>query len=291
MEEFRRKRYFRFLWRLAYLYFGKGDSDALFVEKSYDRVSGGYDDAWTGHMRDLTESLVENLRPHRGDTAIDLTCGTGFATGLLAGFTASVVVGVDASRGMLAEAEKKYGDQCKFVHSDILEFLKAQPTESADIITCCWGLGYSRPFAVLRQIKRVLKPGGKVAIIDNSLFSLREIISCSFHTFAEFPDKLVNLMRFKFLTGRRQLALYFRLLRLKGFCYDGGERSYNVASGSEAIERLKATGAAAGFEYAANQEDTETVFKRFAEVIEEKHLTPDGIKITHRYFAGIGRKC
>lgn len=259
------------------------------VQKSYDRISGGYDQAWTGHMQDLTAALIDQLNPQQGEHAADLTCGTGFAADLLAEKTGGRVIGVDRSAGMLDRARANYGN-CEFVQADMLDYLKQQPASGFDVITCCWGLGYSRPFAVLRQIKRVLRPGGRVAIIDNTLFSLREVLYCSFLAFSEQPDKLVNLMRFRFLTGPGLLSVYFRLLRLRPLYSDGGSRTYYVASGQEAIERLKATGAAAGFEYAAEPEDQELIFRRFAEILEAKYKTADGVPITHRYLAGIAQK-
>lgn len=276
--------------RTGYLLFVEPADDGELVKASYDRISGGYDEAWTGHMRHLTESLIEQAAPDRGAVCIDLTCGTGFATKLLAEKTDHVVVGVDNSPGMLAEARRNRGDQCRFVQADVLEHLKELEPCTADLITCCWGLCYMKPFSVLRQIKRVLKPGGKVAIIDNSLFSLREILYCSFLTFAEQPERLRNVMRFRFLPGPKTLGFMFRLLGLDTLWLDSGSKSHQVESGKAAISRLRATGAAAGFEYAANEEDADLIFQRFSEIVEERYLTEQGIAVTHRYLAGIGQK-
>lgn len=275
--------------RTARLFLVRRTDCGALVTRSYDRISGGYDAAWTAHMRDLTAAMIERLHPAAGSTAIDLTCGSGYATGLLAAATGGGVVGVDRSAGMLAEARAHYPG-CEFVQADILEYLRRQADGSADTVTCCWGLGYSRPWAVLRQIRRVLRPGGKVGIIDNSLFSLREILACSFVTFAERPEALENLMRFRFLTGPGQLAATFRLLGMRPVWSDGGSRTYTAASGQAAIERLTATGAAAGFEFAAGEADREAIFARFAEVIEEKYQGSDGIPITHRWLAGIAQR-
>ena len=275
--------------RLVHLLFEPNKTDGC-VQKSYNKISSGYDEVWTNHMRGLTSDLIDQLDIQQGWEAIDLTCGTGFATNLIAQKTGQKVIGVDSSEGMLAEAKKSYGQTCDFINADALDHLKGLPDNCLDLITCCWGLGYSKPFAIVREIKRVLKKGGNVGIIDNSLFSLREVIFCSFLTFMEQPEKLQNLMRFWFLMGSRHLCLYYRLLRLKPRKHWGGEKSYTVENGKMAVERLQATGGAAGFEYAANDEDSEQIFNRFAEIIEEKHLKPDGITITHRYLGAIAFK-
>jgi ubiquinone/menaquinone biosynthesis C-methylase UbiE len=285
-----KKHPFKFAARTARLFLSRSDRTAELVATSYDQLSAGYDETWTSHMRDKTRELIDRLDIAPGHNAIDLTCGTGYATNLIAEKTKQTVLGVDMSEGMLQEARSNYANSCDFVNADILTYLKHLPPDTFDIVTCCWGLGYSRPLAVLRQIKRILKPRGKVGIIDNTIFSLREIMYCSVLAFAEHPEKLQNLMRFRFLTGPRQLRLWTRLSGMKHLQSWSGQKSYTVQSGAEAIERLQATGAAAGFEFAASPEDSKQIFERFAEIIEKKYLRDNEITVTHRYLAGIGTK-
>ncbi len=291
MKEKPEKHFIKLLLRMVYLFFIKPAHCPGLVQRSYDRISENYDKTWTSHMRDITESLIDRLNPQKGDISIDLTCGTGFATNLIAERTKSRTVGVDSSQEMLCQARQKYGHRCDFTQSDVLEYLKRQSSSSVDIVSCCWGLGYSKPFAVIRQIKRILRPAGKIAIVDNTLFSLREILFCSFLTFAEQPDKLVHLMRFRFLPGYRSLCVIFRLLGMKSLYLASGVKSYTVSSGQVAIDRLRATGASAGFEYAADPADEREIFGRFAEIIEDRYRTENGIAVTHRYLAGIAQKC
>ncbi|MCP4453403.1 MAG: methyltransferase domain-containing protein [Planctomycetes bacterium] len=258
-----------------------------YVTRSYDRISDGYDQTWTHHMRDLSTDLVERLNPASGARALDLTCGTGFVTGLLAERTGQRCVGVDRSEGMIAQARATYGAHCDFVVQDILAYLRGCERDSFDVVTCAWGLGYSRPLSVLRSIRRVLKPGGRVAIIDNTLFSLNRVMVSSFLAFLEQPDTLKRVMRFRFLTGQTHLRLWFRLSGCHPQVLDAGQRSYSVTGGANAIARLRATGAAAGFEYACDPEDEEAVFKRFAEILEQRYGQQGEIAITHRYCVGI----
>jgi hypothetical protein len=151
-------------------------------------------------------------------------------------------------------------------------------------------LGYSKPFAVVKQIKRVLKKGGRCAIIDNSLFSLFEVFYCSCLAFLEKPEALENIMRFRFLSSSRHLSLWLRLAGLRPLDIWQGKKTYTVDSGQTAIERLRSTGAAAGFEYAAKPEYEQKIFERFAQILEQKYLRDGKITITHRYLAGIAIK-
>lgn len=274
---------------LRLLLFGGNPTDAL-VNRSYDRISTGYDAAWTNHMRDRTKELIDLVNPKPGARAIDLTCGTGYATSLLAKRTQTKVIGVDRSGGMLQQARDHYDSDCEFVQADILDYLRTVPSRSQDVVSCCWGSGYSSPLAVLREIKRVLKSDGKAGLIDNTLFSLFEVLYCSFLAFMEQPDKLRNIMRFRFLMHRHQLALWFRLAGLKPKQMWSGSKSYSVSSGAEAIDRLRATGAAAGFEYAGDLDSEQEIFSRFAEILEKKYLRDGRIEIIHRYLGGIAVK-
>jgi ubiquinone/menaquinone biosynthesis C-methylase UbiE len=259
------------------------------VTASYDHLASGYDDAWTNHMRRLSLAMFDELAPPAGARCLDLTCGTGFIAGELARRTGGEVIGVDASEGMLVEAQKTHGRYCRFVHDDALRFLRRQESSSFDVITCGWGLGYTRPMCVVRQIARVLKPGGRVGIIDNSLFSLAGVLWASFQTFAEHPRALRHAMRVRFLPHSLVLAMMMRLAGLGVVRRRDGAKTYHVPNGQAALERLVATGAAAGFEFAVFDEQREAVFHRFAEIMDARR-TEQGVAVTHRYLQAVGAR-
>ena len=105
--------------QLARLLLIQRQPHAALVTRSYDRISTGYNQAWTHHMRHLTDDLIDRLDIGAGHAALDLTCGTGYATGRVATLTGCGAVGVDASQGMLTRARDAYADRCTFVHADI----------------------------------------------------------------------------------------------------------------------------------------------------------------------------
>lgn len=125
------------------------------------------DRAW---RRRTATRLASRLR-HPGGRALDLCCGTGDLALALSRHAQSPVVGGDFSRTMLMRARKKSGSRgarLLLVESDAL----AMPFADAqfNVITAAFGfrnlVNYRQG---LTEIHRLLKPGGRVAILDFSL--------------------------------------------------------------------------------------------------------------------------
>jgi len=286
-----RRHWLRLAGRIAHLLIRQPQQTSALVRRSYDAAASGYDAAWTEHMRDLSLGMLDRLDAGAGAECIDLTCGTGFVTAELAARTGGRVIGVDTSEGMLGVARKRNAGGCEFVQADALAYLRERPTRSADVVTCAWGLGYTRPMAVIRHAARVLRPGGRIGIIDNTLTSLAGILWAAMLTFAERPAALTHVMKVRFLPHRLALAAAMRLCSIRVVGSWSGVRTTYVSGGAEAVARLTATGAAAGFEFATTDADREAVFSRFADVLETR-CGPDirGLPITHRYLAAIGER-
>jgi len=276
--------------RILDLFLNQSQKSGNLICTSYDHIADGYDDAWTNHMRGLSLAMIDRLDLPVGASCLDLTCGTGFIAGKLAERTSGQVTGVDASAGMLEQARTSCGDRCDFIQADIMDYLRSCPRNSFDVVTCGWGLGYTQPMSVVREIARVLRPKGCVGIIDNTLFSLVEVLWASMLAFAEQPDALQHVMKVRFLPASGVLTFMMRMCGLAVSAVDDGSKTYYVPDGQAAIERLTATGAAAGFEFAADGRHREAIFARFAEILEQRYITERGIAITHRYLMAIGGK-
>jgi demethylmenaquinone methyltransferase/2-methoxy-6-polyprenyl-1,4-benzoquinol methylase len=118
-------------------------------------MTAGLDRRW----RRLT--LAETVRP--GDRVLDACCGTGdLAIG--AHRLGADAVGVDFSAAMLDRARRK-GPGVEWVQADVLQLPFADA--SFDAATVGFGVRNVEDLeAGLRELRRVLKPGGRLGILE-----------------------------------------------------------------------------------------------------------------------------
>ena len=134
----------------------------------YDRTACRYDRIKDVDPRDdaryLARPLLLTLQTSDKPRVLDVATGTGrLPEALLSeGDFTGQVVGIDRSRGMLAEAQKKLARRCAAVGllltvAERLPF----PDASFDAVTCLEALEFlASPKEALRECVRVLKPGG-----------------------------------------------------------------------------------------------------------------------------------
>ncbi|BDX34200.1 similarity with UbiE/COQ5 methyltransferase [Mycobacterium antarcticum] len=103
-----------------------------------------------------------------GDTVLDVACGPGNTTRTLVEQVGpdGLTVGVDSSPTMLAQAvrETTPGSPVGYVRGDAVDLPFADATFDA---ISCYGALYlmADPFGSLREMVRVLKPGGRIAVL------------------------------------------------------------------------------------------------------------------------------
>ena len=138
------------------------------VRRQYDRAAGAYDRRWAGYVRATLDLLDTHARIGPDERVLDVGCGTGtFVRRLVDRNPAQHAVGVDVSAGMLAEARRKVGaaPNARFVEApaEALPF----PDGAFDVVVTASALHYAaRPEAVLAEAARVLRPGGRLVVLD-----------------------------------------------------------------------------------------------------------------------------
>jgi SAM-dependent methyltransferase len=135
----------------------------------WDLAAADYEPLWHAQLAEAQAALLEMASPAPGEQVLDIACGTGlvsFAAACAVGRRGQVV-GIDLSERMVDAAERRASDRklsnCGFSRMDA-ETL-AFPDASFDVVLCALGLMYMPdPQQALREMRRVLRPGGRVSL-------------------------------------------------------------------------------------------------------------------------------
>ena len=126
-------------------------------------LSYGMDKGWK-------KTLIEMTELRGGESVLDLACGTGDITFLAASrLNTGSAVGLDITQGMVDLAEQKRAQagaqNVSFIRGDIMNL--PFPDASFDVITAGYALRNVPDIAGgLDEIRRVLKPGGRICSLD-----------------------------------------------------------------------------------------------------------------------------
>jgi demethylmenaquinone methyltransferase/2-methoxy-6-polyprenyl-1,4-benzoquinol methylase len=139
------------------------------IAPSYDRLnhllSMGLDRGWWARAaRSFRDVLAQPEAK-----VLDLCCGTGDMTAALLKLRppgGEPVIGLDFSAQMLSRARTKYaGANAQWLEGDAMHL--PFPDASFDLVTAAFGFRNLTNYAEgLREIARVLRPGGRIGILD-----------------------------------------------------------------------------------------------------------------------------
>ena len=125
-------------------------------------LSFGQDYSWKRH-------LVDGLAPMKAPTVVDIACGTGDITFLLAEkYSDGEILGADLTQEMLDLAESRnINSHVSFSKQDMNHLELAD--NSVDILTGGYAIRNAPNLGqTLEEFRRVLKPGGQMAFLDFS---------------------------------------------------------------------------------------------------------------------------
>jgi ubiquinone/menaquinone biosynthesis C-methylase UbiE len=135
----------------------------LFAATTFTEI---YERALVGPLfRPFAEQLVARVAPNRGDSVIDVACGTGIVARVARERLGpdARIVGVDVAPAMLAVA-RTVDPTIDWREGNAVS-LPVSADEHFTVLTCHQGLQFmpDKP-AAIREMRRVLSPGGRVAI-------------------------------------------------------------------------------------------------------------------------------
>lgn len=131
-----------------------GPDDTSSIEEATDR---------------LTDELTSRLRLGPGDRVLDAGCGVGKPAVRLASATGATVLGISVSTEQVEEATARartagVSERVSFQYADAMDL----PFEdgSFDAVLALESIMHMDRTAALREISRVLRPGGRLALTD-----------------------------------------------------------------------------------------------------------------------------
>jgi ubiquinone/menaquinone biosynthesis C-methylase UbiE len=122
--------------------------------------AGEYDQIFAAVSTQAIDDILDNLGPLRGMRHLDIACGTGHLVGA-ASKRGAASQGIDFSPAMVETARANYPAE-HFQTADALDL--PYEDETFDAVSCAFGLSHMEdPRAAVKEIFRVLKPGGRFA--------------------------------------------------------------------------------------------------------------------------------
>ena len=173
------------------------DSVATFYEETFEDLKVRKDE-WDWLMREIDFSQKPKI--------LDIGCGNGAFLRQIAGHL-SEGQGVDASTGMLEVAKQKSSDLKKLYPDSNLNFTTIKgphlpfPNDHFDYVTSVLSFRYLDWDPMIHEILRVLKPGGRLLILDMVAAPIK---------FYEWPQLLIS--KFKHYIQRWKNPRYYQAL-------------------------------------------------------------------------------
>lgn len=134
----------------------RADVEAHFTARAerYDRSSHWCTDP------ELAERVLSLLNPQSSHRSVDVACGTGLVSRWFKGRVAEVV-GVDITQAMFEQA-RPHTDRLVVAPGEHLPFEDG----AFDLATCRQGTQFMDDAAAIKEMARVVKPGGRVCVIN-----------------------------------------------------------------------------------------------------------------------------
>ena len=142
------------------------------VQTMFSAIAPSYDlnnrlhSLWMDQYWRKTAVKLAEVRPT--DQIVDIACGTGDLTLAMSRGNTKTPIGIDFTYAMLPLARSKSPANFVWINGDAL----AIPLEDAcaDVVSVAFGIrNVTDPAAALREFKRILRPGGRIIILEFSL--------------------------------------------------------------------------------------------------------------------------
>ena len=138
------------------------------VNQQYDNMASWYDRRWQSYINKTLAICWQWSQISEADKVLDVACGTGeLAKLILEHNPTQQISGIDLSANMLQQAREKCQAYSKVEFQQATANKLPFDNESFDLVFCVSAFHYfDKPLLALSEIERVLKPKGKLVILD-----------------------------------------------------------------------------------------------------------------------------
>ena len=158
------------------------ERDALAQPAPWTSVSDAYAQIITPHFEKYATKLLELASIDPTMRVLDVACGPGTTT-LIAAKSAGHVSAIDFSPGMLEQLRRRVREGgVRNVDAELMDAQRLTFHDGTfDAVTCTFGLMFLPDRArALEEMRRVLRPGGRVAIATWSVMEKRPLMALAF---------------------------------------------------------------------------------------------------------------
>lgn len=138
------------------------------IREQYDELAEKYDLRWQDYISSTLSFLKKWMNVKGTERILDVACGTGALEQLLIEAHPNLdVSGIDISEKMLAVARRKLAAYPNVTFFEAEASHITFPSEHFDLVVCANSFHFfDDPIGSLAEMKRVLKTGGRVIVMD-----------------------------------------------------------------------------------------------------------------------------
>ena len=136
------------------------------IRREYGRLAAVYDERWPRYVRASAAQTLDRIHLAESELLLDVACGSGEVLQTLRRtYPSAGAVGIDISLEMLRVAKEKTVPDVPFTSGSAVAL--PFPSETFDVVVSTSAFHYWHdPLPSLKELLRVLKPGGRLVITD-----------------------------------------------------------------------------------------------------------------------------
>jgi SAM-dependent methyltransferase len=171
----------------------------------------------------------------------------------------------------------------------MLAFIKRQEDASADVVVCAWAVCYSHPARILRQVARILRPGGHVVIIETKADALETLRHALEAVLATDPSMMTRVVHVSLPSGPQVLRRWFDRAGLQPGVLREGAQALPWNTAEQMVTWVERSGAAAGFRNAVKPSRQDEARGLLHTELSNRLTADPALRLRHTFVVGVAQ--